>query len=48
MARFETKKPLCHRPIWIASDGHARFVLRQFYGKESEVCNGSDRGFEAA
>jgi hypothetical protein len=33
MARFETKKPLCHRPIWIASDGHARFVVRQFMEK---------------
>ena len=33
MARFETKKPLCHRPIWIASGGHARFVVRQFMEK---------------
>jgi hypothetical protein len=46
MARFEAKKPLCHIPIWIASDGHARFVVRQLYGRESESSNGFDGGFE--
>jgi hypothetical protein len=33
MAQFETKKRLCLRLIWITSDGHARFVIRQVYGR---------------